>query len=1118
MTKPARRPAVLKVAKIKQQESLTLAEAVSQVAAQPALQSANLALAQDGKVSLEGVWLGAVPTILAAWSRLSRRPILLLVSHLAEAETVASELIELTDLPVEVFPPGSEDNQLESLAHQETVQRLHVLTRLYKYGVSAGLPSLQEIEQPAVCDSRDNSKLAAKANNSDPLIVVTTLPSIQQYVPSPKSLEGDKQVILVGQRLDLRKLQDWLVKFGYHPTSSVQLPGEYSLRGGILDLYPPDEPLPIRVELFDDEVESMRRFDIATQRSVQTCDSVQLLAASGTIQQDGFLTDYLTEDCLVVVYEPAGVQAAAEAFLHRIPFPERYCSPAAVWQRLSQRPMLTLSQLASEGYSGQLMRLPLGNVERIGGDLERLAEDIDQHVGQRPVVVTALNEGERERLGDLLAQSAANQQQRLSIVISQLQHGFELQTNGLFVLTAGQLLRRSHVRRVTKRLHSRPIDTFLDLRQGDLVVHLSHGIGIYRGTELLNKHGQCAEHLVIEFDGGTKLYVPSSKIELIQRYVGGTKSRPRLAKIGGQSWANQKRAAERAVQDMAVELLELQARRGSQPGIAFAPDSVWQSQFDASFPYIETPDQHRAIEAIKLDMMRSRPMDRLICGDVGFGKTEVAMRAVFKAVDSGYQVAVLVPTTVLAEQHYKTFKERMAEFPFDIEKLSRFATTAQQQRTIEGLRTGRVDIVVGTHRLSSKDVQFHNLGLLVIDEEQRFGVEVKERLKYLRSNVDVVTLSATPIPRTLHMSLVGVRDISNLETPPEDRLSIETRTIRFDEQIIRNAILRELNRDGQIYFVHNRVQDILEVAGKLQQMVPDARIIVGHGQMPEGHLEQVMIDFIEHRYDILLATTIIESGLDIPNANTIFIDEAYRYGLAELHQLRGRVGRYKHQAYCYLLVERHKHLSPDAARRLHAIEEYSQIGAGFGIAMRDLEIRGAGNLLGTQQSGHIAAIGYELYCELLASAVRQLTHQPPKLSIDVDIDLPVEAYLPEQYVGQLRQRIDIYRRLSRIADVREVDDLRSELQDRFGSLPDCVERLLALAELRIDASLWLVKSLRIEDRYLVLGYSNRSRIEHLAKMHEGKLRIVDQQNAYWVTGKQGTIDWIQEARVVFRAR
>jgi transcription-repair coupling factor (superfamily II helicase) len=571
------------------------------------------------------------------------------------------------------------------------------------------------------------------------------------------------------------------------------------------------------------------------------------------------------------------------------------------------------------------------------------------------------------------------------------------------------------------------------------------------------------------------------------------------------------------VQDMAVELLELQARRGSQPGISFAQDSVWQNQFDASFSYVETPDQLRAIEAVKRDMTTSKPMDRLICGDVGFGKTEVAMRAAFKAIDSGYQVAVLVPTTVLAEQHYKTFRERMAEFPFDIEKLSRFATMAEQKRTVEGLRTGRVDIVVGTHRIASKDIQFYNLGLLIIDEEQRFGVEIKERLKHLKSNVDVMTLSATPIPRTLHMSLVGVRDISNLETPPEDRLSVETRTIRFDENVIRNAILRELNRDGQIYFVHNRVQDIEELAFKLQQIVPDARIVIGHGQMPEGQLEQVMIDFIEHRYDILLATTIIESGLDIPNANTIFIDEAYRYGLSELHQLRGRVGRYKHQAYCYLLVAKHKHLSPDAARRLHAIEEYSQIGAGFGIAMRDLEIRGAGNLLGTQQSGHIAAIGYELYCQLLGNAVRELTHQPPKLTIDVDIDLPVEAYLPELYVPELRQRIDIYRRLSRVEDVRQLDDIREELADRFGALPDAVVRLLLLVELKIDAALWFVKALQTEDNYLVMTYSNRPRIEHLAKLHDRRLRIVDHQKAYWITSGNDPIDWIAEAQQALRA-
>ncbi len=729
-----------------------------------------------------------------------------------------------------------------------------------------------------------------------------------------------------------------------------------------------------------------------------------------------------------------------------------------------------------------------------------------------------MNDGERERLQELLAPAKATLEHRLTVVVSQLLHGFEILPDGLFVLTAGQLLRRSHVRRATKRAISKPIDSFANLKQGDLVVHLSHGIGVYRGTELLDKHGQKFEHLAIEFDGGTKLFVPSSKIDLIQRYVGGTKSRPKLAKIGGMSWAKQKKAAESAVQDMAVELLDLQARRRSQPGIAFGADSIWQSQFDASFSYVETPDQLTAIEAVKQDMMVTRPMDRLICGDVGFGKTEVAMRAAFKAIDSGYQVAVLVPTTVLAEQHYKTFRERMAEFPFDIEKLSRFATPAQQRETVKGVASGRVDIVIGTHRIASKDLKFYNLGLLIIDEEQRFGVEIKERLKHIRTNVDVMTLSATPIPRTLHMSLVGVRDISNLETPPEDRLSVETRTIRFDDSLIRNAVLRELNRGGQVYFVHNRVNDIEEVAAKIKRIVPEASLVIGHGQMHEGELEQVMIDFIEHKYDILLATTIIESGLDIPNANTIFIDDANRYGLAELHQLRGRVGRYKHQAYCYLLVDRHRHLSPDASRRLHAIEEYSQIGAGFGIAMRDLEIRGAGNLLGTRQSGHIAAVGYELYCQLLGNAVRELTHQPPKLTVDVDIDLPVNAFLPNDYVPELRHRIDIYRRLSRIADVSELDDVRDELEDRFGRIPAPVATLMQVAELKIDASIWFVRALQAQENFLVLTYSNRQRIEHLAKLHDRRLRIVDNQKAYWVTQpEKGKIDWLREARTAFRS-
>ncbi|MEM7478428.1 MAG: transcription-repair coupling factor, partial [Planctomycetota bacterium] len=1003
-------------------------------------------------------------------------------------------------------------------------------------------------------------------------IITTTLPALMQSVPSPGSLDSDKQVLATGGRIELDKLKQWLLDAGYHATTSVQLPGEFALRGGILDIFPPDESLPIRVELFDDEIESLRSFDVVSQRRIEKRDSLQLLAVQGSVAQDGSILDYLPKETLVVLHERPAIAASGEAFLQRVPFPERFSAPDTIWAKLTELSTVYSSQLAEEGYLGDIVRLPLGNVERIGGDLERLGQDIDTECAakteaearkeleaqtegdqenspesiqrldalqaegrsNRRVIVVAMNEGEQDRLKELLATSKAVQESRLEVIISQLQNGFEILPAGVLVLTAGQLLRRTHVRRVTKRTKSKPIDSFLDLRQGNLVVHLSHGIGVYRGTELLEKHGQKFEHLVIEFDGGTKIFVPSSKIELVQRYVGGTKSRPKLAKIGGQSWAKQRKAAEKAVQDMAVELLELQARRNSQPGVTFAEDSIWQSQFDASFSYVETPDQVKAIDAVKGDMTRSRPMDRLICGDVGFGKTEVAMRAAFKAIDSGYQVAVLVPTTVLAEQHHKTFKARMAEFPFDIEKLSRFCTTKEQKTTMEGIKGGRVDIVIGTHRLASKDMKFYNLGLLIIDEEQRFGVEIKERLKKMRSNVDVMTLSATPIPRTLHMSLVGVRDISNLETAPEDRLSVETRTLRFDGKVIRNAVLRELNRGGQIYFVHNRVQDIEEVAARLRKIVPEARMVIGHGQMAEGELEQVMVDFIEHKYDLLLATTIIESGLDIPNANTIFIDEANRYGLAELHQLRGRVGRYKNQAYCYLLVDRHKHLSPDAARRLHAIEEYSQIGAGFGIAMRDLEIRGAGNLLGTQQSGHIAAIGYELYCQLLGSAVRELTHQPPKLTVDVEVDLPVKAFLPEDYVPVLRDRIDIYRRMSRVADVRDLDDMRDELSDRFGKLPKSVKTLLQIAELRIDASIWFVKSLTVEEDYLVMTYSNRQRIEHLAKMHDRRLRIVDNQKAYWLTEAQFAaektrrtsderpisskkVNWIHEARQAFRS-
>jgi transcription-repair coupling factor (superfamily II helicase) len=665
------------------------------------------------------------------------------------------------------------------------------------------------------------------------------------------------------------------------------------------------------------------------------------------------------------------------------------------------------------------------------------------------------------------------------------------------LISAAELFHRTaELARPSSRFSGRAIDSFLQLREGDLVVHLAHGIGRYRGIELLEKEGRAEEHLELEYAEGTRIYVPTSKIELVQKYVGGRKAKPTLAKIGGQSWLRQKKAAERAVQDLATDMLQLQAAREARPGIAFPADSPWQREFDAAFPYQETPDQLSAINAIKDDMEQSKPMDRLLCGDVGFGKTEVAVRAAFKAIDAGYQVAVLVPTTILAEQHLRTFTQRMAEFPFKIASASRFCTARELREAIEGATKGTIDLLIGTHRLASPDVQFQNLGLLIIDEEQRFGVAVKERLKALRASVDVLTMTATPIPRTLHLSLLGVRSISNLETAPKDRLAVETRIARFDDALIRHAVLRELNREGQVYFVHNRVHDIQKVAHELQRIVPEARIGIGHGQMNETELEDVMLGFVRHEFDILLATTIVESGLDIPNANTIFIDDADRYGLADLHQLRGRVGRYKHRAYCYLLVDQHRRLSPESARRLRAIEEFSQMGAGFALAMRDLELRGAGNLLGTQQSGHIAAVGYELYCALLEKTVRELKQLPARDVVDVTIDLPVAAFFPEQYLPDMRTKIDLYRRLARIATEAELEDFKLELGDRFGPPPPPVEELAELARLRVWAHRRKIDQIHIEGKYAVLTYADRRELEKLRNRSGGQLRIADERSAY----------------------
>ncbi len=1047
-----------------------------------AFRSATDKWAQGESICWEGAWLGAIAPMAAGAVHRFQRPMLVVLAQHQDAETVARDLDFFLDRNCDVFPPSSDDIDVDSLQQQEVIQRLQVLSRL---------DACQSQREHGVQKAEDRDKIDAP-------VIVTTIPALMHRVPSPQQLRQDRRSLSVGQRIDLAELKRWLASTGYRTTTSVQLPGEFTARGGILDVFPPDCGEPRRIEWFDDQVESIRSFDSVTQRSLSRMDRVDLIAANEAVKEEASLLDYLPHDTMVLLSEPIAAIHNANAFKARVPFPERFRDPNDLFSEIVKYAFAQITQLAGEGYLGELLRIPIGDVQRIGGELENIAKDIDNALGnERSALIACINEGELGRLYDLMQHSNAFKSGRVNLEIGLLSCGFELPPDGAFVLTVNQLLKRATLRRSSRRLASRAIDSFLDLREGDLVVHLSHGIGIYQGMELIEKQGQKFEHLTIEFDGGTKLYVPSSKIDLVQRYVGATKSRPKLARIGSQAWVRQKIAAEKAVTDMAAELLELQAQRKHLTGIAFKPDSVWQSQFDGSFPYEETPDQLTAIAATKADMMNVRPMERLICGDVGFGKTEVAMRAAFKAVESGYQVGVLVPTTVLAEQHYKTFSKRMVEFPFEIAKLSRFETSAEQKETVRRLANGQVDIVIGTHRLASADVQFFNLGLLIIDEEQKFGVELKERIKKSASMVDILTLSATPIPRTLHMSLLGVRDISNLETPPEERMAVETRVVRFDDALIRNAILRELNRDGQIFFVHNRIEDMHSIAARLQRIAPEARILIGHGQMAEGVLEQVMLDFIDHKADILLATTIIESGLDIPNANTIFIDEANRYGLSELHQLRGRVGRYKHQAHCYLLVDRNRSLNPDAARRLHAIEEYSQLGAGFGIAMRDLEIRGAGNLLGTQQSGHIATVGYELYCQLLESAVRELTRQPPKIKIDVEVNLPIEAFISSDYIPEMRHKIDVYRRLSRLQDVHAIAEIRQELNDRFGPLPTAASRLLDIAELRMDAALWSIRYIGIEDGYLAFAYSDARRIEQLARKHTGRLRIVDGQHAYW---------------------
>jgi len=961
-------------------------------------------------------------------------------------------------------------------------------------------------------------RLTATDPTTAGLVVVASLPALLQPVPSRAVIAASTRVLKVGDEVSLDELSSWLLTQKFERVTAVELPGEFSIHGGILDVFPATESDPVRLEFFGDEIESIRSFDAESQRRLQDLGRLSLTvppvaAATADKSQRSFaavfgtatesFADVLPPKTIVVLSDLQQSVAEGRMYQQRLSSPAGLYSVDSTLARITAFPSVTIDALGIDSYE-TTCQLTIEQLERFTGHRRDAMVELAELMGPDDrVLLCCHNAAEQQRLQELTAETDAlhgtQLQTRVRVITGSLQQGFRLPGCRLIVVSDSELFSRTPARRVnaSRRTDARAIDSFLDLRDGDLVVHISHGIARYRGMSMMTTAGTQEEHLLLEFRDGVVVYVPVSLIHLVQKYIGPAKTTPELTKYGGASWLRKKEQVAEAISDMASDMLRLQAERASKPGLACRADSKMQQEFEQAFPFTETVDQVSAISDFKADMESSRPMDRLICGDVGFGKTEVAMRAVFKAVDNGRQAAVLVPTTVLAEQHYRTFSQRMAEFPVTVEMLSRFRSAAEQKDILERVALGQIDILIGTHRLVSKDVQFHDLGLLVIDEEQKFGVKVKERLKQLRAEVDVLTLTATPIPRTLHMSLLGIRDISSLTTPPRDRQPIETRVGRFDEMLIRSAIIRELNRGGQVYFVHNRVYDIEELSERLQRIVPEASVVIAHGQMHEDELEHAMLEFVSGRANMLLATTIIESGLDIPNANTMFIHQADIYGLADLHQLRGRVGRDRHRAYCYLLLEEGRSMTTKASRRLKAIEEYSELGAGFRIAMRDLEIRGAGNILGTEQSGNIAAVGYELYCQLLENAVRSLKKEPLRYQRHCKVELPVSCYIPDKYVPDQKLKIEVYRRLSQCNTLPALTELEGELRDRFGPIPTPARRMLQLRELNLRALAWNVENIRLETGYAVLRYRNTKLVRILSHLHKNHLKVVDQHDAYW---------------------
>ncbi len=1029
-----------------------------------------------GSVSLAGVWGSADALLAGALAQWTGRRVLLVTRTDDEADDLADDLTLFTGQPVGHLPPWETGLADACVSDEVTGERMRFCQRL----VTAQGPKL----------------------------MVASVLSILQPLPDIQALAAGRLTLSVGDQQSVERLTEWLVDAGYEHVDEVDAFGQFAHRGGIIDVLAPSESAAWRIEFFGDEIDSIRTIDLDTQRSVAAADAVEILACHmGDTWAGGTdITDFLPADAIIVLPEPTDLRTLADDMVRRCR-EDRHRDDGeghwidlfdaeAMFDKLAVMAMVEMYRFHPR--RTEAMDLEIRSVERLSTNIPQAMDTLAELAQTNQLWVFCETEAERQRFSQLVADTSADLAGRVTIALGHVRSGFHWPSQSLVAIGHHEIFRRYNQRRRVRPVRrGRPIESLADLERTDYVVHVSHGIAKFEGLRMLEQDGRTEEYLTLRFAGNAVLHVPASEIHLVQKYIGTRGKRPTLSRLGGRLWSKQKERVSEAVKDLAAEMIRTQAMRNAAPGQAYPRMSVIQQQFADEFLYTETEDQLTALAEIENDMAAPRPMDRLLCGDVGFGKTELAMRAAMRTVEAGKQVAVLVPTTVLADQHYRTFTERFADFPVRVEVLSRFRTASEQARICKAAGDGQIDVLIGTHRLLSSDVQFADLGLAVIDEEQRFGVEHKEHLKRMRATIDVLTMTATPIPRTLHMALLGLRDISALATPPLDRRAIHTEVCPYDDELIRTAIHRELNRQGQVFFLHNRVMDIQSVADRIRQLAGDARVAVAHGQMTEGQLEKTMLRFVRGEIDVLVCTTIIESGLDIPTANTIIIHEADRFGLSGLHQLRGRVGRYRHRAFCYLLLPTRRTVSPIAARRLKAIEEFSDLGAGFQIAMRDLEIRGAGNILGKEQSGYIATVGYELYCELLEQAVGKLQGRKGLRRRPVHVELGIDAFIPKSYIPSDRQRMECYRRIGRCEEVGQLVGVLDDWRDAFGPPPSVAQTLLDIAEVRLRAGLCGIDSIILHGTDLVFGIRDFAQAQAVLDGPIGTVRLPDNQTAHW---------------------